>query len=213
MDDFEYILKLAGCETILDETKPSRLQTHLQKEKSFANLTSEINDPIYEPVEGDTDKIDAYKRKMKQKQSEINNKMLQELKNDIKHMGLSYIKTYGRWNDKGKQTSENSFLIPDISKEQALYLGKKYKQYGIIYKEKNDDTAYMLITLDNENFGKIDKKFDFSKPSKFQHIKEPTEKEKQKNSPNLRNNTGSTGLKKNGHGYQLKYYEIDEDPK
>ena len=186
MDDFEYILKLAGCETILDETKPSRLQTHLQKEKSFANLTSEINDPIYEPVEGDTDKIDAYKRKMKQKQSEINNKMLQELKNDIKHMGLSYIKTYGRWNDKGKQ---------------------------IIYKEKNDDTAYMLITLDNENFGKIDKKFDFSKPSKFQHIKEPTEKEKQKNSPNLRNNTGSTGLKKNGHGYQLKYYEIDEDPK
>ena len=116
---------------------------------------------------------------------------------DIKDMGLSYVKTYGAWHEQDKTTKEKSFLIPDITREQALELGKKYGQYSIIFKDKEDDTAYMLITLDNENFGNVDGKFDMSGKEKFTHVDTKDDE--------LQNYTGYTGLKPNGHGYNLSY--------
>lgn len=112
-------------------------------------------------------------------------------------MGLSYIKTYGAWRDEGPVTQENSFLIPNISKEQALELGKKYGQYSVIFKEKGEDTAYMYITLDNEDFGKPDMEFDMSGDSKFKQVKQDKDE--------LEPYSGYTGLKPNGKGYNLSY--------
>ena len=67
------LLQLAGCELLseeeLTETKPARYLSHLDKSQSFANLTAERNNPLYEPVEGDSPSIDAYKNKMKQKRT------------------------------------------------------------------------------------------------------------------------------------------------
>lgn len=205
------LLQIAGCELLdeekLNETKPARYLSHLDKSKSFANLTAERNNPLYEPIDGDAPSINSYKNKMKQNQSAENNRRITELKSDLRKLGLSFIKTYGNWNENGKQTREQSFLIPNITKEQALALGKKYGQYSVIFKDKEDDTAYMYITLDNENFGKKDMAFDMSQPAKFSQVKEPSAEDKRKTSPSIRDYTGSTGLKKNGHGFQLKYNE------
>lgn len=212
MSEFDELLILAGLEEqVLNETKPARYNSHLDKEKSFANMSAERNNAIYEPVDGDTPKIDAYKAKMKQKQSEENNIKTEQLKKDIKELGLSYVKTYGAWNEKGKQTHEHSFLIPNITKEQALKLGKKYGQYSIIFKDKDDDIAYMYITLDDKNYGNVDMKFDMSKTNKFSKVNIPSEKEKMKNSSSKYDYSGYTGLKKNGKGYNLSYKKLEEE--
>lgn len=215
MNEDDYInemLRLAGCQEELLETKPARYLYHLDKTKSFANISPERNNPLYEPVEGDAKRIDDWKRKHKQTQSMENNRKIEQFKQDVKSLGLSLIKTYGKWNEGGKQTNEQSFLIPNITKEQALQLGKKYGQYGIIFKGENDDTAYMYVTLDGENFGNKDLAFDMSNPSKFTQVKEPTREQLRKTSSSLRDYTGSTGLKPNGYGYQPSY-KTKEEPK
>lgn len=183
--------------TQLNETKPARYSHHLGKDKSFANISASRSNALYEPVEGDTEEIDKYKRKKKEEQDRENNRRTKQLMKDIKALGLSYVKTYGAWHEQDKTTKEKSFLIPDITREQALELGKKYGQYSIIFKDKEDDTAYMLITLDNENFGNVDGKFDMSGKEKFTHVDAKDDE--------LQNYTGYTGLKPNGHGYNLSY--------
>lgn len=178
----------------LEETKPARYNQHLNKDKSFANISaSRSNDEFEKPG----------MEKEKQKQSESNNKKTAQLKKDIKDLGLSYIKTYGAWRDEGPVTQEDSFLIPNITKEQALELGKKYGQYSVIFKEEGDDNAYMYITLDNEDFGKKDMTFDMSNDSKFSQVKKSKEE--------LEPYSGWTGLKPNGKGYNLSYKVKDED--
>lgn len=125
------------------------------------------------------------------------------MKKDIKDLGLSYIKTYGAWRDEGPVTQEDSFLIPNITKEQALELGKKYGQYSVIFKEEGDDNAYMYITLDNEDFGKKDMTFDMGDKAKFTQVK--------KGKDELDPYSGYTGLKPGGKGYNLSYKVKEED--
>lgn len=175
-------------EEILDETKPARFNQHLDKDKSFANISaSRSNDEFEKPG----------MEREKQLQSEENNRKTEELKKDIKDLGLSYIKTYGAWRDTGATTQEDSFLIPNITKEQALELGKKYGQYSVIFKDKGEDTAYMYITLDNEDFGKEDMAFDMSGNAKFNQVKQGKDE--------LEPYSGYTGLKPGGKGYNLSY--------
>lgn len=175
-------------EEILDETKPARFNQHLDKDKSFANISaSRSNDEFEKPG----------MEREKQLQSEENNRKTEELKKDIKDLGLSYIKTYGAWRDTGATTQEDSFLIPNITKEQALELGKKYGQYSVIFKDKGEDTAYMYITLDNEDFGKEDMAFDMSGDAKFNQVKQGKDE--------LEPYSGYTGLKPSGKGYNLSY--------
>lgn len=182
-----------NCET-LEETKPARYNQHLGKDKSFANISaSRSNDEFEKPG----------MEKEKQKQSESNNKKTAQLKKDIKDLGLSYIKTYGAWRDEGPVTQEDSFLIPNITKEQALELGKKYGQYSVIFKEEGDDNAYMYITLDNEDFGKKDMTFDMGDKAKFTQVK--------KGKDELDPYSGYTGLKPGGKGYNLSYKVKEED--
>lgn len=172
---------------IIDESKPARINYHLDKNKSFAHISaSRSNEDFEKPG----------MEKEKQKQAEENNRKTEELKKDIKNLGLSYIKTYGVWRERGLPTQEDSFLIPNITKEQALELGKKYGQYSIIFKDKGDETAYMLITLKND-FGKIDKIYDMSKNNKFNRVT--------KIKSELEPESGWTGLKPNGKGFNYEY--------
>ena len=49
MFEFDELLMLAGLEDqVLNETKPARYNSHLDKEKSFANMSAERNNAIYE---------------------------------------------------------------------------------------------------------------------------------------------------------------------
>lgn len=188
-------------DVIVDETKPNRLKHHIfNTNTSFAQISGERNKGIYEPVEGDTPKIDLYKRKKKQEQSASNNKRTAQLIKDIKDMGLSFIKTYGAWKENDKTTREKSFIIPNITKEQAMELGKKYNQYSIIYREKGDNEGNMFVTLP-DNFGDVDMTFNLK--GDVDNID---------GSKELDNFNGYSGLKRNGKGYNFKYKEKKKEP-
>lgn len=185
----------------IEETKPERLKHHIFNDKSFANISASRTNDEYEILDTDDEETKKYKRMMKQKQAAENNRKTEQLKRDIKALGLSYIKTYGAWRDEGQPTYEESFLIPNISKEQALALGKKYKQYSIIHKDKNSDKAYMYITLDNDSFGNVDMAFDVSKQKGVNTAIEPL---------NLKPYSGYSGLKRKGKGFNYSYYEKEK---
>lgn len=185
----------------IEETKPERLKHHIFNDKSFANISASRTNDEYEILDTDDEKTRKYKKMMKQKQAEENNKKTEQLKRDIKSLGLSYIKTYGAWRDEGQPTYEESFLIPNISKEQALALGKKYKQYSVIHKDKNSDKAYMYITLDNDSFENVDMTFDVSKQKGVNTAIEPSQ---------LKPYSGYSGLKRKGKGFNYSYYEKEK---
>lgn len=188
----------------IEETKPNRLKHHLfNKDASFAQLSAERNNKIFEPRPLDSDRVADKKKRLKQKQAQNNNNLTKQLLKDIKDMGLSYIKTYGHWKEDDLTTQEHSYIIPNISKEQALELGAKYKQFGIIFREKGDDIGVGLITdKDSKDFGEKYMDFYF-KDKDFDMI--PVDKNKE-----LQNNNGYTGLKPNSHGYQVSYNATDD---
>jgi len=165
----------------LEETSASRLISHINPMQSFAAISAERHDGELEKKA----KLGDKKAKiLVQKQQEQNNKNTKELANDIKNLGLSYIKTYGAWKE-GSTTFENSFFINDISKRDALKLGAKYHQWGIIFKPAGEQTAYLINTSDD--YGSVAKQFDFSNTSKFSQITT--------NPDNLDDYTGYSGLK------------------
>lgn len=57
-----------------------------------------------------------------------------ELIKDLKEMNLGYRKIRGSF---GSQ--ENSFMIPNISKEEIINLGKKFNQESVIWGERQED--------------------------------------------------------------------------
>ena len=187
----------------LMETKPARLKYHtLEPDAQFAHISAERNNSLYEPVEGETKKIGKYKRIKREKQKAENNRNTEQLKQDIKDLGLSYIKTYGAWHENDKTTNEKSFIVPNISKEDAMKLGKKYGQYSIIFKPSGKDVGSMYVTLDDDNYGMEDMQFIFNKEDGLEDVD---------SSIPLTNYSGYSGLKKNGHGYSFKYKEPKKD--
>ena len=58
-----------------------------------------------------------------------NRKQNARLRKDLKKSSFPFYKTHGSW----RGHSEESFTVEKISKKKALELGKKYKQYAILY--------------------------------------------------------------------------------
>lgn len=174
------LLQIAGCELLdeekLNETKPARYLSHLDKSKSFANLTAERNNPLYEPIDGDAPSINSYKNKMKQNQSAENNRRITELKSDLRKLGLSFIKTYGNWNENGKQTREQSFLIPNITKEQALALGKNTVNIALYLKTKRMIQHICTLLSITKNLAKKIWRLICPSPQNFRKLKNHRQK-------------------------------------
>ena len=79
--------------------------------------------------------------------SEENNKLNNQLKQDIKNLSLGYQQIKGKYGN-----LENPYLIQNISKKQIIELGRKYNQESIVYGEKQkSDTRiffkWLLISL------------------------------------------------------------------
>lgn len=68
-----------------------------------------------------------------------NNKRMEELKADIRKLGLGFIPIKGKYGN-----VEKSLLIPNISIEDIISLGNKYEQESIIHgtKDYKEDFAY-----------------------------------------------------------------------
>lgn len=192
----------------LDEaTSGSRLMQHISVEKSFAAISAERHNGDLEKLAQDGDKK---AQRQVQLQQEQNNKNTKKLAQEIKSLGLSYIKTYGAWKE-GTITFENSFFVNNISKKDALRLGKMFDQYAIIYKPAGEQTGYLLNTTE-EDYGNIELRFDFTDSAKFSQITTTPD--------NLSDYTGFSGLKaksknnKNiGFNYSFKSVSPDVDIK
>lgn len=63
----------------------------------------------------------------------FNKKALNQLKSDLKNMGLGFIPIDGKYG-----SDENSLIVPNITLNQILDLGKKYKQESVIFAEKKE---------------------------------------------------------------------------
>ena len=116
----------------LDETSPSRFNTHLDdKEKSFATISAERRMPQITNRE---------------KQRALNHRRTKVLEKLLKLWGLKgYLKTKGGFDEKGQPrveingdlSEEDSFFVPNITREQAVRLGKLFNQDSVMFKEKD----------------------------------------------------------------------------
>jgi len=83
-----------------------------------------------------------------------NKKRYEQLKQDVRNLGYSqigYVLLRGGWTYKegGKNITieEDSLLIPNIPKEEALDLCNKYEQKKILYKENINDDEFCLYLI------------------------------------------------------------------
>ena len=85
----------------------------------------------------------------------FNNRRTKQLELLLNKWGLrGYVKTRGgfdelgqpRVNPNNKESEENSFFIPKISKEQAIKLGKIFNQDSIFFKEPNSNKVEEIAT-------------------------------------------------------------------
>src|SRR5574344_3076243 len=77
-----------------------------------------------------------------------------ELEKRLRSMNLGFIKVKGQY-----ASEENSFFIPNITKDEALSLGKMFSQKSIIYGEKTTEGEYDTMTIQmiytDEHFGAL----------------------------------------------------------
>ena len=85
---------------------------------------------------------------------DINKVKNKELEQRLRSMNLGFIKVKGQYG-----SEENSFFIPNITKDEALSLGKMFSQESIIYGEKTTEGEYDTMTIQmiytDERFGDI----------------------------------------------------------
>lgn len=138
----KHLLESSGVyedmEEIEEDISPARLYQYIESSKiNFAILSAERSERT------DDENINATKK----------------LIADIKKLDLWYTPVKGGYvevNDKGERIAidgENSFIIPNISKNDAIHLGVKYNQDTILYKDSNNKTFDYIIT--NKRLGKI----------------------------------------------------------
>ena len=80
-------------------------------------------------------------KKLTLKENQIRNQQLEE---EIQLFNLSYIKGDGRCSENDK-AGEESYLIFDITQDQAIYLGMNYNQNAIIWCSEDARPQLLLI--------------------------------------------------------------------
>ena len=81
-----------------------------------------------------------------------------KLKKDVREMGYGYKELKGRWRT-GKDDDvqfEYALFIPSASKADMIELGKRYKQYAVIYTEGDSIILDKLGNEANEVFTKLE---------------------------------------------------------
>lgn len=121
-----------------EEITPSRLWKYQESDKiDFAILSADRSER--------TEEENAEKNK--------------ELKKDIKDMGYWYTELKGGYvevTEGGQRVpvdGENSLLVPNMKKDEAIELGKKYDQDSVMFKDSKNKTLEYIVT--NERNGEV----------------------------------------------------------
>jgi len=86
-------------------------------------------------------------QKFSKRENEVLNKRLEQ---DLRQMGYGYIPVNGKYGN-----LEYSFLVPNITREETLFLGKKYQQHSVIWGQREegeglDGFRFEMIECDGE---------------------------------------------------------------
>ncbi|MFW6377150.1 MAG: DUF3293 domain-containing protein [bacterium] len=82
-----------------------------------------------------------------------NKRRTKMLKKELDKNKMGHTKVYGKYGDE-----ENTFFIPNISKEEALQLGNKYDQEAIIWATKiegYDGMRFYMLFCDDDRYGEV----------------------------------------------------------
>lgn len=94
-----------------------------------------------------------------ERSEEENKEKNKELKKDIKDMGYWYTELKGGYvevSEDGQRVpvdGENSLIVPNMTRDEAIELGKKYDQDSVMFKDAKNKTLQYIVT--NERAGKI----------------------------------------------------------
>ena len=120
---FESFEKYGGLPEFLDkdsmvyESSLSRIWQHIEGDKSFGVISP------FRKYYSKKENLERYN----------------ELKKIIRDkLRLGYIELDGGFKEEGEWVHEKSLFIPNIIKEDLIELGKKFDQYSVIYKDKNE---------------------------------------------------------------------------
>jgi hypothetical protein len=112
-----------------------------------------------------------------QNPKQINISLNKKLEGDVRSLGLGFFKMKGYWlecqdpdieydkcpEDMLIPSIEISLFIPNISKKDALRLGKTYKQDGFVYQGEDTDNKTVVLAKN----GTVIRKFDKFSPNKI----------------------------------------------
>jgi hypothetical protein len=144
---------------MLDESSLSRIYRHISGESASDSWGT----------------LSAHRYEASEKE---NRESTEELKADLKRMGLGYVPLEGGWRectdrdvpynkcpeDKLRDSVERSFFVPGITRDQVEELRDKYKQNAVIYGDKKSgDSAYLI-----NNDGSVDNLGRFSRETASQ---------------------------------------------
>ncbi len=127
---------------------------------------------VYQHIKGDASKsfaiITAFRGGYSLKQNRARNK---QLGSAIRSLGLGFFKVTGYWvecqddsleydecpDNMKKPVKEFSYFVPDISKKDAVKLGKKYDQDAIIYQGEETGQKVELLSKSGSSIMKLGK--------------------------------------------------------
>ena len=92
--------------------------------------------------------------------SENENRLrMNSLKLKVREMGYGFNQFISRWVEGGQAFDEQSLLIPNITEEQALLLGKEFEQSSIIFKDSESCREVCITPFENYSPGQVVRTF------------------------------------------------------
>ena len=126
-------------EDILQEGSTARTYGHIVNDENFAIIS-------------------PYRSENSSSQNKSN---LIQLRKDVRELGYGYNELIARWVEYDQETEQNvssderSLFIHSMTKNQALILGKKYKQSSVIIKDSSGCKEICTTPFNYEEDGKI----------------------------------------------------------
>ncbi|MBO7730926.1 MAG: DUF3293 domain-containing protein [Methanobrevibacter sp.] len=127
----------------MGESRTSRVYQHLTSDKDWA---------IVSPYRGENTSV----------QNRIN---MSKLKSEVRKMGYGFIQMLSRWVEDGEDFDEESLLIPDMKKSEAISLGKRYNQSSVIVNDKNGCVEICTTPFESYKEGDVVRKFNLGNNS------------------------------------------------
>jgi len=92
--------------------------------------------------------------------SDNENKLrMNSLKLQVREMGYGFNQFISRWVEDGQAFDKQSLLIPNITKDQAIFLGEKFEQSSIVIKDSESCREICINPFEDYKSGQVVRTF------------------------------------------------------